>query len=175
MVFLVPYAYDRMPDGKPCEGVPANRLGTKARIDALKQHGWLWVLTAGYTKESPEKPSGKYRVSLASQMCSYILYSTQGSDCIIQECAWGTQSETRAVISVITKWRQSWSIRDSVEVFVSTNIGHMPRVWLCWLFLKPKGWKVHFIRAHHSFTPKECLQETAKFFSYLYRFLFRKW
>ena len=180
MIFLVPYAYDRMPGGKPREGVLANRLGSKARCDALfrvvRKRNDLWsvifILTAGYSKESA-RSTEKIPESIAEQMCIYV--KEQGfSTHLSPKFSWGTFEETRNAISVISSFALE-SVKEPC-VYVSTNLGHMPRVWLCWFFLRRhKTWEVHFVLADHSFTPKEWLQETAKFFQYLYRFVFKKW
>lgn len=185
LIFLVPYAYDRMPSGKPREGVPTNRLGSKARCDVLigasqqyrKQAGsntrCRFVLTAGYTKESPAIPTEDVKESIAMEMSDYLrsqnVWSTH-----VHPIAWGTLEETRESIRIISHLSSlNWVIHP--RIFVSTNLGHLPRVWLCWLFLKPKGWRFRFVLANHSFTPKEWFQETAKFFQYLYCFVFKKW
>ena len=182
MIFLVPYAYDRMPDGKPRKGVALKRLGSRARIDALlvslikifkvgEMRTYWFVLTAGYSKESVNSPTSKVHRSIAEEMGMYIISQNgDGLAIIPNELAWGTYQETARAISTI---RTKALVGN--HVFVSTNLGHMPRVWLCWLFLKPSSWEVHFVLADHSFTKKEWLQETVKFFIYLYRFLFRKW
>lgn len=181
MIFLVPYAYDRMPGGKPREGVPPNRLGSKARCDALvcahKQLNpndeWSgFILTAGYTKNFPSIPR-ETNESIAGQMRKYLL--EQGFSSTVRILTWGTYKETESAIKEIRNTLyESWR-NEPTMVYVSTNLGHMPRVWLCWFFLRPRGWKVHFVLANHSFSLKEYFQETAKFFQYLYRFVFKKW
>lgn len=183
MVFLFPYAYDRMPNGKPREGVPENHLGSKARCDSLiSKYKALagrpgetceFIFTAGYTKEQKEEPEHDSDLRLANQMITYIRRINPRMPGFTSHIrAWGTFEETRVAIDEI---KEVCDQHDNVMVYASTNLGHMPRVWLCWLFLKPKSWKVHFVLARHSFTPKEWFQETSKFFQYLYRFLFRKW
>lgn len=178
-----------MPNGKPRDGIPANRLGSKARCDALLVEMWMilrkddhslttdfkFVLTAGYTKESPGKPTEKVPQSLAAQIEQYIRSQNFHPGFIfVRDKAWGTLEETLGAISLISDIAAvNWTTHP--QIYVSTNLGHMPRVWLCWFFLKPKGWKVHFVLAKHSFTPKEWVQETVKFFVYLYRFVFKKW
>ena len=195
MIFLVPYAYDRMPGGKPRESVPANRLGGKARCDALidvatralkinHEDGpyGIWcdfVFSAGYTKDSPTKPTLVVIESIAEQMAKYVRSTgiEFASSVDRHDLVWGTYFETvRAIrrISSTTVIAHNRGYKNN-GVYVGTNLGHLPRVWLCWLFLKPKGWKIHFVLANHSFAPKEWLQETAKFFQYLYRFVFKKW
>jgi hypothetical protein len=180
LIFLAPYGYDRMFDGKPMAGVPTERLGSQARIDALikkRDRGALiadfesscWVLVAGFSKDSPCQPTENTRTSLAEDMRKYL--TSLGYQLFLggPKC-WGTYEETREIIQEIRR------VYDyEAEIFVSTNLGHMPRVRLCWFFLKPKNWEVNFVEANHSFTPKECFHETAKFFVYLYRFLFKKW
>lgn len=185
MIFLVPYAYDRMPGGKPREGVPANRLGSKARCDALIEEipegldigntaNYSFVLTAGFSKESPCTPTSEIHRSVAEEMATYV-----DRLCVYQvslfpnnyRFVWGTYGETVEVIRTIRR-----ECANNNQIFVSTNLGHLPRVWLCWFFLKPEGWKVHFVLARHSFTFwPEYFQETAKFFQYLYRFVFKRW
>lgn len=189
-----------MPNGKPREGVPPKRLGTKARCDALikvlnerrSQFGgvnqgqfvlYWFILNAAFTKESPNKPTQNVTESLAEQMEKYLHHEgyilcprTTPKNTLV----WGTFAETCEAIRDIKKKIQVCEDQgignDDLEVFVSTNLGHMPRVWLCWFLLKPKNWKVHFVLANHSFTFwPEYFQETFKFFQYFYRFLFKKW
>lgn len=184
MIFLVPYAYDRMPGGKPRKGVPLNRLGSKARCDALAkiaenidQYKSYWVLTAGYSKKSPTQSSSLNKESLADQMYWYIK-SLGFREISSWPRSWGTHKETTETVKIIINMAlppPHLRLNPPVDVYISTNLGHMPRVWLCWFFLKPKGWKVHFVPANHSFTLKEYFQETAKFFVYLYHFLSKKW
>jgi hypothetical protein len=187
LIFLVPYDYDRMPDGKPRKGIPPKRLGGKARCDALIEKAYsllkedeesfstdfCFVLVSRFSKDQ-KKPSADLPQSIAEQMAVYV---EEKSPCFVTKqypTAWGTCEETAISIQVIPFiLGQDWPHKP--VVYVSTNPGHMPRVWLCWFFLKPKGWKVHFVLANHSFTPKEWFQETAKFFQYLYRFVFKKW
>lgn len=174
-----------MPEGKPRKGVPPSRLGSKARCDALLRikneldyadgdFGYCtWILVAGFSKESPTKATSPAQTSLAEDMCSYL--SGGGRLYHFDPVSWGTYEETRAMIQEIRS-RTPCGFTDDDEVYVSTNLGHMPRVRLCWFFLKPKGWKVSFVTAKHSFTFwPEWFQEIAKFFTYFYRFLFKKW
>jgi len=193
LVFFVPYAYDRMPYGEARRGIPADRLGSKARCDALlaeyKNSGLKkcissFVLTAGFTKDSPDEPTETVTESLASQMERYVRLHGHYHPLIPRRLVWGTYEETAAAIGAISEIVRTWELGhedvrsdpdDQVHVFVSTNPGHMPRVKLCWRFLKPRGWCVHFVPANHTFTKKEWGQETVKFFQYLYRFLFRRW
>lgn len=173
MVFLIPYAYDRLPDGKPRIGVPARRLGSKSRCDALllkTDPYYIFVLTAGFSKKSHDQPTETEKEALCEQMEKYL--RSRGSLFFISKPrTWGTYGETLESIMIMSPF----SATRPIEICVSTNLGHMPRVWLCWFFLKPKGWKVRFVIARHSFTPKEWWQETFKFFVYLYRFIFEKW
>lgn len=174
-----------MPGGQPRTGVPAKRLGSKARCDALlaelQRMDDLWtyfrsrfVLTAGYTKDSPGEPTVGAEESIAQQMRYYLLSRDWTLSCVMQGRVWGTFEETKEAIRLIA-YSADTNWASDVKIYVSTNLGHLPRVWLCWLFLKPEGWKVHFVTAKHSFTLKEYFQETGKFFIYLYRFLFRRW
>ena len=182
MIFLCPYAYDRMPSGLPRSGVAKERLGSKARIDALynfvkhscpqgKEYILAWVLVAGYSKQNPKKATESIPSSLSQDMEDYIKNLNYGF-VLGEATAWGTYEETCSIIKKINDCKLS---EDQQDIVVSTNIGHMFRVWLCWLFLKPKSWRVRFIPAEHSFTWKERLQETIKFLAYLYRFIFKKW
>ncbi len=170
-----------MPGGKPRKGVPPNRLGSKARCDALlaviqknRLEHCHFVFTAGYSKESPKVPTKVGEISMCWEMAIYIESQEAGVGLGLWRIstAWGTYEETLHAINFIGL---DSFIPPPDEVWVSTNLGHMPRVWLCWFFLKPKGWKVHFVVANHSFTLKEYFQETAKFLGYLYRFVFKKW
>src|SRR4051812_11063278 len=125
MIYLVPYAYDRMPDGRPREGIPAERLGSKARCDALmevmtKQLGRdaYFVLTSGFTKESPDHPTDSVREPLAKQMGIYLRHNgfvyTAGEGPYV----WGTYEETRAAIAAIEKIQHHLMF---AEIYVSTN------------------------------------------------------
>lgn len=188
VIFLVPYAYDRMPQGQPRVGVPAKRLGTKARCDALLEKvDALWkadlrisgrkfcfILTAGFCKESPNSPKEGAEESLSMQMAKYLCENSP-LQVRAYSLAWGTYQETllsRNLIKNIVRSRGA----PNAKIYISTNLGHLPRVWLCWRFLKPSGWEVRFVRAKHSFKVwPEYFQETFKFFLYLYRFLLKKW
>jgi len=173
-----------MPDGKPREGVPVNRLGTKTRCDALIQklktieiepnESFEFLLTAGYKKDEKEEPKDKPELRIANQMAIYIRKINIKLRVFTSHIrAWGTFEETREAINEIKEMIGPDYGR--VEIYISTNLGHLSRVWLCWFFLKPHGWKVHFVRANHSFTPKEWVQEAIKFFVYFYHFLLKKW
>lgn len=163
-----PYAYDRIQDG--------SGKGSMARCDALlkllktiRPDDHVFVLTAGFTKVSPNKPAPGVPVSLAEQMHRYL--RSKDSEALTDRypVAWGTLDETKEAIYIIEQNARAKSA-DKVVVWVSTNLGHMPRVRLCWLLLKPETWDVKFVTAKHSFIPKEWVQETIKFFQYVYLF-----
>jgi hypothetical protein len=189
VIYFVPYAYDRMPSGNPRDGVPPERLGSRARIECLvdilnrikgglgepERSDFRFILTAGYSKCSPNSPSGGVTECLAEQMAEYLFKHHQLIVSTPGPLVWGTYAETRQAIVLISRSAAFRYLESEVIVFVSTNSAHMPRVRLCWYFLKPRGWQVKFVTANHAFTRKEWLQETVKFFNYLYRFIFNKW
>ena len=172
MNFCIPYAYGRMGD-KRWEG-------TKARCDALiavsEQLGinrkkTKFVLTAGFTKKFPTSPSTEAGESIAVEMNCYILGRIKAST-MVAGVTWGTYGETLTSINLIKEVIQT---EEHPTVYVSTNFGHMLRVRLCWLFLKPKGWEVKFVTANHSSTLKEYLQEPVKFLGYFFLFVSKRW
>ncbi|MES2213760.1 MAG: hypothetical protein V4473_02915 [Patescibacteria group bacterium] len=179
--FFVPYAYDRISE--------KTGHGTKARCDALldvvrsldiKEPNF--ILTAGYSKESPAKPVEEAPESLAYQMCNYIYKQSIGFHQQIliswSPTAWGTLEETRqAAIRIAAMFSFG---EDEIHVYISTNKGHMPRVRLCWKYIKrnlriDKKLRLHFVEAHHSFSIKEWVQETIKFLQYQHNFKSGKW
>ena len=167
MIFCVPYAYDRPKQGQV--GGTIVRCNTLiSEMDLRGGDCWdcRFILSAGFTKESVNHPTKQVGQAMAVQMADYI-NSVRNYKChTTQKYTWGTYAETKEAAS--------WLCYGD-HIFVSTNLGHMPRVMLCWWFLKPRWCKVTFIPANHSFTRKEYWQETIKFFTYLYRFLLKKW
>jgi hypothetical protein len=177
-----------MPGGQPRPGVPIEQLGSKLRIDQLiEEYRKIkmerpeevidFVLAGGFSKESPDEPTAEAPESLADQMEQYLDSQNIFFGVSKAEPAWGTYEETLAAIIAAETYK-----RDSVqmlEVVLCTNLGHMPRVRLCWLFSVPKelkGIKVRFVTAtKQSYTQKEWFQEFGKFFVYFYRFVFKKW
>lgn len=178
---FAPLAYDRMPYGQPRQNVPINRLGSKARIDVLlkkmfvvldTQEDHLFVFVAGFSKNSPDTPTTDTPVSLAEEMDRYANYQTPALESFWGAQSWGTHDEIYSVIAT----GKLVDTGEDHDVYIATNLGHMPRVMLTWFFLeKPESWRIHFVPAKHSFSPKEWVQETVKFFTYLYRFVFKKW
>lgn len=178
---FAPLAYDRMPHGQPRQGVPVKYLGSMHRIHALLDkiaempdtpEDHLFVFVAGFSKKSPHEPTAEAHVSLADEMCQYITYWRPVIHSFWDSQSWGTHDELQSVIAT----GKLVDDGEDHDVYIATNLGHTPRVMLTWFFLeKPKSWRVHFVLAKHSFSPKEWVQETAKFFTYLYRFALRKW
>ncbi len=178
---FAPLAYDRMPHGQPRQDTPINRLGSKVRIDVLlkklvmvlgtpKDH--LFVFVAGFSKKSPDTPTTDAPISLAEEMDRYANYQTPALESFWDAQSWGTHDEIHSIIEE----GKGVGTGEDHDVYIATNLGHMPRVMLTWFFLeKPKSWRAHFVIAKHSFSPKEWAQETIKFFTYLYRFTFKKW
>jgi len=176
--YFIPLGYDRILD----EG----GLGTIARCDALieearkigNEYLCRFVATAGYTKESPTKPTEEVKESLAEQIGQHIR-KAGFRRLIIRPCVWGTRDELAVALSEVSQIvTQNWD--NTPVIYISTNPGHMPRVRLCCYFLKREfDWnkKIRFIfvPANHSFTRKEWGQETIKLLIYLCRFLFNKW
>lgn len=178
---FAPLAYDRMPNGQPRQDVPPKHLGSKARIDALLHkmvvvlgtpQNHLFMFVAGFSKKSPDKPTTDAPVSLSEEMDRYANYQTPALKSFWDAQSWGTHDEIRSIIAT----GKLVDTGEDHDVYIATNLGHMPRVMLCWFLLgKPLSWRVHFVLAKHSFSPKEWAQETVKFFVYLHRFAFRKW
>ena len=189
MFYFVPLAYDRIQNGQG--------KGSKARCEALIwkmclmeeelytdgkiiTNCWFGSL-AGYTKESPGRPTIKVPVALCDQMKEYTIklgYPRTGvffSD----PQAWGTYEEIRYALQKIIA-EQRYNYQTSNDVYFSTNFGHSFRVCICIWFLKRELgmdnslFRFHVLLANHSFSKKEYFQETAKFFQYLYRFVFDK-
>lgn len=161
-IFLVPYAYDRVDRAK------GTGNGTHTRICAALKRARSYralsataVLTAGYSKHSPASPCDCAPESLAHQMEALIKNEYRRSGpfvhAVARPSAWGTLAETKAAIEEI-KNRSGKS--DAVTVIIASNPFHLfGRVLICWLWLKPRGWKILFAPAWHRFTWKERAQE----------------
>ncbi len=182
MAFFVAYAYDWLPDGKPRTGVPWHQLGTMHRLNVLisiynkrKNKEPIihdrFVLTAGRPHESSADQE-----TMGAQMEKYLRSERVHPTSLgIRGEVWGTYAETLAAIERIESISERHWIHHP-EVYVCTNLGHMPRVWLCWFFLASWKWCVHYkVAWEQSFTPQEWLQETGKFVVYFFKFLFRRW
>jgi len=105
---------------------------------------------------------------MAVEMAEYISKKSSHVLCPTPHpLGWGTISEIEHSIRLIRK--QVSTSDPFVRVHISTNPGHMFRVWLYWKVLAPKEWEVIFVPADHSFTKKEWIQETAKVLRDLYR------
>lgn len=159
-LFFIPLGYNWI--------VPGKRGGTEARCNALIEYvaelnAWSccqFILTA-------DRPPGSTHTPMANEMAEYIKMMSGGRIYPIpQPLGWGTIAEIKHSIAYIQKIVGN---QESVEVFISTNLGHIPRVTLYWIVLRPKGWKAVFIPANHSFTMKEWFQETAKVIRDIYR------
>jgi hypothetical protein len=176
MYYFVPYAYDRITARQTSGGSIARcnaLLKTKNEL-GIDMEVSTFVLTAGFSKESPLTPTVSASEAICHQMADYL--ASQGfpkKDIFHVPAGWGTYWETRAAVDHI-RWSECGD--QHKRVYVSTNGGHMPRVRICWYFLAPKGWSVKFVSADHSFgDEKECLGEVIKFFVYLYKFVLKKW
>jgi hypothetical protein len=76
---------------------------------------------------------------------------------VARPSAWGTLAETKAAIAEI---RNRTRNGDAVTVIIASNPFHLfGRILICWLWLKPRGWKILFAPAWHRFTWKERAQE----------------
>jgi hypothetical protein len=162
------YAYDRMvPNG-----------GTQKRIDKAidfltkyrQLTNWGFLFNAGFTKESPNYPTAKVKVSIAKQMYDYLKSKLPNTKNVPdnQRLVWGTMQETRGCVEGAERLKQRYNIN---EIVICTNWIHIPRVWLCWQFLN-KGFKLRFITCHHPFGgPKEYFKEVAKLIVYLWKFI----
>jgi len=197
LYYLVPLAYDRSLDhaGK---GTIARcqALGNYARdlcnLSVTTEDEFVFIATAGFTKESPLEPTQEHHESLAFQIGNYA--RSKSFRAIAKPLAWGTYQELFEALGLICNEHSLILASHPVQILgvnhigppkicISTNLGHMPRVRLVCFFLRHGKMKwthlryaeFQFITARHSFTPKEWAQETIKFFIYLYRFLFKKW
>jgi hypothetical protein len=160
--FLIPYAYDYIQNEKGA--------GTRARCDVLIDiaemrpsiESWF-VLTAGFTKMSPAAPTEEQKESLAEQMKKYILSQLPDAQVEAEPRGFGTIAETHGAIKIIERIALREHIARPV-VWVSSNPGHLYRVWLCWKFLAPPLWEVNYVGANHSFgSTKEICRECVKF------------
>lgn len=181
MHYFIPLAYDRIDPIKGTGKGTIERckalLAEVLRIQTQQQTGAIFISTAGYTKESPNKPTPEVQVALAEQIADQV--KGFQVEHVVHPIAWGTYAEITTAFEEIVKYTRDHNVW-GVDIYISTNPGHIPRAKMCCWFLRRKllRWynvKFHFIPAHHSFTPKEWGQETIKFFVYLYRFLFKKW
>jgi hypothetical protein len=87
-----------------------------------------------------------------------------------ESLVWGTLGETIASAKVI---RRRAKPGENVIVWVCSNLGHLPRIRLCWNYVGDRSWDVRFLSADKQrFTWKErLLLEPAKFMVYLVAFL----
>ncbi len=163
--YCVPYAYDRPKAGQ----VGGSTARCDAIIKAVDQMGiprseCLFILSAGFSKKSVSRPIDDISVSIANQMAEYV--ESRGCRSRVVRLTWGTYGETLSATN---------NIPTNQHVIISTNLGHMPRVLLCWWFLAPEHRDKEFVLADHHFTLREYAQETIKFFTYLYRFTLGRW
>lgn len=188
MHYFVPLAYDRIdPEKDSGKGTIARCLAltTLARdlcdLRIATERECVFISSAGYTADSPAQPTPDVPRSLAEQIESY-LDSRGFSQVIAWPRAWGTYKEIRTALRLIQIEHARRALQGQPKIYISTNSGHMPRVRVCCYFLQKemaatymRQARFHFVVANHSFNKKERLQETGKFFLYLYRFLFRRW
>lgn len=163
LYIFIPLGYDWIEEG-------VSGTGTKARCDVMleyREKNFIppsrchFILTA-------DRPHGSTHKPMAEEMAEYISSKSKGVFCPTpQPQGWGTVSEIRNSISLI----ETIDKEDSpIRVHISTNPGHMLRVKMYWWVLAPpKDWEVVFIKANHSFSKKEWLQETAKVLRDVYR------
>lgn len=182
MHYLIPLAYDRIQNGggygskKRCDV-----LITKAK-DVLKltdnKETVQFLSFAGYSKENKKGPNRES--TLSAQMLTYIRENIKGVIYYYGDSdnpAWGTYEEILHTLKLIAPYSGSFK---KLVICFSTNLGHLLRVRMCIWFLRRKlrihpDCQIKVLVANHSFTPKEYFQETAKFFGYLYKFIFSKW
>lgn len=179
MHFFVPLAYDRIQNGQGQGSIArCNVLIEKAR-EIAKEVGTMSITffsQAGYTKETPGRPSEKIREPLCDQMRNYVIGEIPWVCFYTTPQAWGTYEELRYTLQTAKSWNRN---QKENSFYTSTNLGHSVRVWLCLFFLRSefgmwRGWKMRVLIANHSFSKKEWFQETAKFFGYLYKFIFNR-
>ncbi len=153
-IYGLPYGYDypsENPDG-----------GTVKRIDALFERLKDFKIPCTVILTADTKSKNQY--PLEKQMGDYI--KTRWfpvKEVLLPFCkkrSWGTLEETERAIQMIAQQESLFS-HEKVLIYVSSNPGHLfGRVRLCWWLLKtPKHWEVQFVKANHSFSRKEWMQE----------------
>ncbi len=179
-VFSVPYAYDyvlpRVSGGTTERCAQALHFASEelsSDVDSIR----YTILTAGYSKKSPQEATEDHPVSLAAQQSNYLNSLGDTSRHLIDPSGWGTFAETFHSIRVIKRILQMYSMEDSeVHVVVSSNPFHLyGRVALCWKVMKPEGGKIQFVEAHNRFTWKDRVQEVfLKIPNYAWRLFVKK-
>lgn len=179
-VFFVPYAYDyvlpRTSGGTTERCAQALHFASEELSSDVESIRYA-ILTAGYSKESPRDATENHPVSLAAQQSNYLNSLGDTSRHLIDPCGWGTFDETFHSIRIIKRILRMYSKEDSeIHVVVSSNPFHLfGRVALCWRFMKPDDWKIHFVEAHHRYTWKERFQEIfLKIPNYVWRLFVKK-
>lgn len=160
--FFVPLGYNWVTADKPS--------GTEARCDALIEYWKKYSISEKFCQFilTADRPEGSTHTPMAVEMAEYISTRTNHVLCPIPHPqGWGTISEIERSVKLIRE--QTRTAGPFVRVHISTNPGHMLRVWLYWKVLAPKEWEVIFVPAQHSFSKKEWFQETAKVLRDLYR------
>ncbi len=108
-------------------------------------------------------------------MAMYMKPHFPKAEFIVSASAWGTGAEIRSAVKIIKSAIHSGLETDEIVIISSSNPMHLHgRVKLWWSRCRPTGTEVILVPANHSFTPKEWVQETVKFFRDLVRVVFTK-
>ncbi len=178
MYYLVPLAYDHMENGGG--NGSRERCNAVLRIIQSCLPAKCWVGSfAGYSLYNLAGPKGSK--PLCQQMINYIEFYSGGVGVFFADPqAWGTYEEIRYALQRIDA-DQKFRGESENKIIFSTNYGHGFRIRMILFFLTRElkmddgRFTFSIIHAHHSFTPKEWVQETIKFGVYLYKFVFKKW
>jgi predicted transposase YbfD/YdcC len=164
VIFLVPLAYDYIQK--------KTGFGSKVRCQALADiakseteyldSDCVVVLSAGYTKESPDSPSPKQTQSLAHQQSVFMRTLVPKAEYIVRPSVWGTRNEIHAASVHIDRYCFEKNIDPKrCEILISSNWLHLFRVKVWAKHFMPDMNK-RFIEANHRFLMKEVGQESLK-------------
>ncbi len=165
MRYFIPLGYNWIVSEK--HGGTQTRCNTLLKIirfESLLQTEFHFILVAG------TPPGSNRKVSMAAQMAQYITHISQNTiNPTPTPFGWGTLAEIQGAILQIGSFA-SLHPKVQPEVYICTNLGHMPRVKMYWWALAPKEWRVTFVPARdQSFTKMEWLQEAGKVMRDIYR------
>ncbi len=135
------------------------KSGTQARIESC----YTKLRSLGATSKSAafvvtaNKPPNPHeeRVMCISQLKLIRRYYSNDTPIYAEPTGWGTESEIKSAIAIITKEFPDHDI----TIIIATNWAHMWRVKLLVSMYKPKRWKCIFVTSKHHFSLWSHLRE----------------
>lgn len=128
----------------------------------------MFVCSAGYSRQEPQRPQSERQVSLADQMNRYYK-ETKPEGCkavhrpfflAVPRC-WGTRNEIR--LGMKLGCRRFASRTWPTALIISSNRAHLLRVRIClWLYKPPAAWQLVLVPVKHHFSLMSHLTEPLK-------------